>query len=68
MSLMAEKDMVLLDSQLSPNRTDSITERIARLKRVIAREEPVYAAVMLSLRESTPCLKYSVSMHSPLRK
>ena len=40
---MHEKDMLLLDSQLSPTRTDSVTEMIARLNREIARGEAVYA-------------------------
>lgn len=41
---MPEKDMEMLDSRLGPNRTDSIIELIARLKREIARGEAVYTA------------------------
>lgn len=44
MSPTAGKDIALLDSRESPDRTDSITERIARLKRAIARGKPVYTA------------------------
>ena len=40
---MADKDRALLDDSVSPTRTDSITERIARLKREIARGEAVYS-------------------------
>jgi len=39
---MPEKDMELLDSRLSRNRTDSIIELIARLKRELASGEAVY--------------------------
>ena len=40
---MADKDRALLDDSVNPTRTDSITERIARLKREIARGEQVYS-------------------------
>ena len=40
---MADKDRALIDDSVSPTRTDSITERIARLKREITRGERVYS-------------------------
>jgi hypothetical protein len=43
MTSMPEKDRELLDSRLSRNRTDSIFELIARLKREVARGEAVYS-------------------------
>jgi uncharacterized small protein (DUF1192 family) len=42
-----EKDLALLDSSRSSTRVDSITERIARLKREIGRGEAVCTAAEL---------------------
>ena len=44
---MEEKDVALLDLSKSSTRVDSITERIARLKREIGRGESVYTAAEL---------------------
>jgi uncharacterized small protein (DUF1192 family) len=44
---MEEKDMALLDSSRSSTWVDSITERIARLKREIGRGDAVYTAAEL---------------------
>jgi len=41
---MPEKDRELLDSRLSPHRTDGILELITRLKRELAKGEAVYTA------------------------
>ena len=43
-----EKDHALLNPDRSPTRTDSITERIGRLKREIARGEAVYTPAELA--------------------
>ncbi len=45
---MTEKDLALLDSNLSPTRVDSRTERLVRLRREIFRDEAVYAPAELS--------------------
>ena len=44
---MEEKDVALLDLSKSSTRVDSITDRIARLKREIGRGESVYTAAEL---------------------
>ena len=61
---MPEKDRTLLDSALSPNRTDSIIERIERLKREIARGEEVYSRDELKRLETM--LEEYLSLHQTL--
>jgi uncharacterized small protein (DUF1192 family) len=45
---MMGKDMALLDATLSPTRVDSLSERLARLRREISRGAAVYSPAELS--------------------
>ena len=64
---MIGKDLALLNGDKSPTRTDSITDRIARLKREIARGGEVYTPGELKklekMLEEYELLLESFSMH-----
>jgi uncharacterized small protein (DUF1192 family) len=50
-----EKDLSLLDSDLSPLRADSLTERIARLRREIDKGSTTYSRMELDRLQQALC-------------